>query len=76
MRRVIPYIASHFRKDRIWLRRTKPAKREYHIAVAIDDSSSMCDNQSKELAFESLALVSQVINISRINNIYILSNIF
>lgn len=61
MRRVIPYIASHFRKDRIWLRRTRPAKREYHITVAIDDSSSMCDNQSKELAFESLALVSQVI---------------
>lgn len=60
MRRVIPYIASHFRKDRIWLRRTKPAKREYKIAIAIDDSSSMSDNRSKELAFESLALVSQV----------------
>lgn len=60
MRRVIPYIASHFRKDRIWLRRTKPAKREYKIAIAVDDSSSMSDNRSKELAFESLALVSQV----------------
>lgn len=60
MRRIIPYIASHFRKDRIWLRRTKPAKREYKIAIAVDDSSSMADNRSKELAFESLALVSQV----------------
>ena len=28
MRRVIPYIASQFRKDKIWLRRTKPSKRE------------------------------------------------
>ncbi|KAL3912470.1 MAG: hypothetical protein SGPRY_008330, partial [Prymnesium sp.] len=29
MRKVIPYIASGFRKDKIWLRRTKPSKREY-----------------------------------------------
>ncbi|XP_077284299.1 midasin [Arctopsyche grandis] len=73
MRRVIPYIASHFRKDRIWLRRTKPAKREYHIAVAIDDSSSMCDNQSKELAFESLALVSQALNLLEAGDLAVLS---
>lgn len=46
---VIPYIASQFRKDKIWLRRTKPAKREYQIVLAIDDSSSMADNHSKEV---------------------------
>lgn len=33
MRRVIPYIASGFRKDKIWLRRTKPAKRDYQVRV-------------------------------------------
>ncbi|CAN0073906.1 unnamed protein product, partial [Ectocarpus sp. 13 AM-2016] len=33
MRRVIPYIASGFRKDKIWLRRTKPAKRDYQVSV-------------------------------------------
>jgi hypothetical protein len=27
MRKIIPYIASEFRKDKIWLRRTKPSKR-------------------------------------------------
>lgn len=27
MKRVIAYIASHFRKDKIWLRRTRPDKR-------------------------------------------------
>lgn len=32
MRRVIPYIASGFRKDKIWLRRTKPAKRDYQVS--------------------------------------------
>lgn len=33
MRRVIPYIASGFRKDKIWLRRTKPAKRDYQVCL-------------------------------------------
>ncbi|KAM3963373.1 LOW QUALITY PROTEIN: midasin [Aphomia sociella] len=73
MRRVIPYIASQFRKDRIWLRRTKPAKREYSIAIAVDDSSSMADNRSKELAFESLALVSQALNLLESGELAVLS---
>lgn len=59
MRKVIPYIASEFRKDKIWLRRTKPSKRDYQIVLAIDDSSSMADNHSKELAFESLSLIGK-----------------
>jgi midasin len=41
IRKIIPYIASEFRKDKIWLRRTKPNKREYQVMVAIDDSWSM-----------------------------------
>ncbi|XP_041950170.1 midasin [Alosa sapidissima] len=57
MRKVIPYIASQFRKDKIWLRRTKPSKREYQICLAVDDSSSMIDNHSKQLAFESLSVI-------------------
>lgn len=35
MRRVIPYIASGFRKDKIWLRRTKPAKRDYQVPLPL-----------------------------------------
>ena len=38
---IIPYIASQFRKDKIWLRRTKPSKRQYQVVVAIDNSRSM-----------------------------------
>lgn len=57
MRKVIPYIASQFRKDKIWLRRTKPSKREYQICLAVDDSSSMVDNHSKQMAFESLSVI-------------------
>nr|XP_054753036.1 midasin-like isoform X1 [Lytechinus pictus] len=61
MRKVIPYIASGFRKDKIWLRRTKPSKRQYQIMLAVDDSSSMADNRSKRLAFESLAVISNAL---------------
>lgn len=52
MRKVIPYIASQFRKDKIWLRRTKPSKRDYQICLAVDDSSSMVDNHSKQVRYE------------------------
>ncbi|XP_014672453.1 PREDICTED: midasin-like [Priapulus caudatus] len=61
MRKVIPYIASQFRKDKIWLRRTKPSKRTYQVMLAVDDSSSMADNHSKQLAFESLAVISNAL---------------
>lgn len=49
MRKVIPYVASQFRKDKIWLRRTKPSKRQYQICLALDDSASMVDNHSKQV---------------------------
>lgn len=62
MRKVIAYIASQFRKDKIWLRRSEPSRRDYQIAIAVDDSSSMQDNHSRQLAFESLACVSNALN--------------
>jgi midasin len=34
MRKVIAYIASHFRKDKIWLRRSRPDKRRYQVRPA------------------------------------------
>lgn len=54
MRRVIPYIASQFKKDKIWLRRTRPSKRQYQIIMAVDNSYSMVDSKAKvvSLLFE------------------------
>ena len=49
MRRIIPYIASNFQNDRIWLRRSKPSKRVYQILIAVDDSSSMSENDCKQV---------------------------
>ena len=53
MRKVIPYIASGFRKDKIWLRRTKPSKREYQVMLCIDDSESMQNTGAGNLACEA-----------------------
>lgn len=44
MKKVISFIASHYRNDKIWLRRTLPSKRDYKILIAIDDSMSMREN--------------------------------
>ena len=49
MRRIIPYIASNFQNDRIWLRRSKPSKRVYQILIAVDDSSSMSENDCNQV---------------------------
>jgi len=57
MRKVIPYIASGYRKDKIWLRRTKPAKRQYQVMICIDDSESMASTGAGGLACEALALL-------------------
>uniref|UniRef100_A0A3Q4MRM4 Midasin n=1 Tax=Neolamprologus brichardi TaxID=32507 RepID=A0A3Q4MRM4_NEOBR len=73
MRKVIPYIASQFRKDKIWLRRTKPSKREYQICLAVDDSSSMVDNHSKQLAFESLAVIINALTLLEVGQVSVCS---
>ena len=58
MKKVIGYIASGFRRDKIWLRRTKPSKRTYQIMLSIDNSKSMKYNKLQEMTFESIAILS------------------
>lgn len=62
LKRIIPYIASDFKKDKIWMRRTKPSKRDYQIMIAIDDSKSMNESRCSELALNSIALVSKALS--------------
>ena len=57
MKKIIPYVASNFTKDKIWLKRVKPSQREYQILIALDDSRSMAESHSIHLAFQTLALV-------------------
>ncbi|KAF2144305.1 uncharacterized protein K452DRAFT_316995 [Aplosporella prunicola CBS 121167] len=60
MKAIIPYIASQYKRDKIWLRRSLPSKRAYQIMLALDDSKSMAESASG-LAFETLALVSKAL---------------
>lgn len=61
MKKIIPYIASEYTKDKIWLRRTRASEREYQVLLALDDSRSMAESRSVHLAFETLALVARAL---------------
>lgn len=58
MRKVISYVASNYRKDKIWLRRSDPSQRDYEIALAIDDTLSMSEKNVGYLALESLIILA------------------
>jgi midasin len=62
MKKIIPYIASDYTKDKIWLRRTRPSQREYQVMIALDDSRSMAESHSVHLAYQTLALVSRALD--------------
>lgn len=43
MKKIIPYLASNYKKDKIWLRRSEPEDKDYRIMISIDDSLSMAE---------------------------------
>jgi hypothetical protein len=59
---VIGYIASHFRKDKIWMRRTRPDKRRYQVLLAIDNSRSMAENGCGAFALEATTLIAKALS--------------
>jgi midasin len=59
IKRIIPYIASSYKRDKIWMRRSIPTKRTYQILLCVDDSRSMGESASGSLALESLVMVSR-----------------
>lgn len=69
MRKVIPFIASNYRKDKIWLRRSRPSQREYQIMLVIDDSESMKQNNAGMVTFKTLALIGNALAQVRINGL-------
>merc|ERR1719317_1377763 len=73
MKKVIPYIASQFQKDKIWLRRTKPFKRNYQVLIAIDDSESMKDLGHGRLALEAMATLARALTRLEIGEIGVVS---
>ncbi|EOB15466.1 Midasin [Nosema bombycis CQ1] len=41
MRKIIPYIASDYRRDKIWMKRRKSDKKDYTVRLFVDNSKSM-----------------------------------
>jgi MoxR-like ATPase len=62
MRRLIDYVASNYTRDRIWMRRVRPDRRQYDIVVAVDDSASMRESGAHRLALESLVVVAAALH--------------
>eukprot|EP00762_Andalucia_godoyi_P001029 ANDGO_02023.mRNA.1 Midasin len=66
MKRIIPFVASQFRKDKIWLRRTKPAKRDYAIMLAMDNTRSMRECGAAIEAVTALSVLSRVCSMAEV----------
>jgi midasin len=62
MKKVISFIASHYRNDKIWLRRTLPSKRDYKILLAIDDTLSMKEGGLGFFSLEALSTISEALH--------------
>lgn len=70
---MIPYIASNYRKDKIWLRRTRPNKRDYQVVIAIDDSRSMSESCCGSVAIEALVTVCRAMSQLEMGNLAVTS---
>lgn len=73
IKRIIPYIASNYKRDKIWMRRSIPSKRAYQILLAVDDSKSMSESQGGHLALETLALVAKSLSMLEAGEMCIVS---
>lgn len=62
MKKVISFIASHYRNDKIWLRRVQPSKREYKILIGIDDTLSMKENKLGFFSLEAMITIMEALN--------------
>jgi len=62
LKKIISFIASNYRNDKIWLRRTMPFERNYYVMIAIDDSLSMKEHNLGFFALESLVIVTTALN--------------
>lgn len=61
IKKIIPYIASSYKRDKIWMRRAIPTKRAYQILLCVDDSLSMGETTSGTMALESLVMVARAL---------------
>ena len=73
IKRIIPYIASNYKRDKIWLRRSVPSKRNYQILLAVDDSKSMAESGAGFLALETVALLCKSLSMLEVGEISVVN---
>ncbi|KAI7985390.1 Midasin [Camellia lanceoleosa] len=69
MKKVIPYIASHYQKDKIWPRHTRPNKRDYQVVIVVDDSCSMSEFHCGDIVVEALVMMVSSLTFKQGNTI-------
>ncbi|KAK3943064.1 hypothetical protein QBC46DRAFT_282877 [Diplogelasinospora grovesii] len=77
IKKIIPYIASSYKRDKIWMRRAIPTKRAYQILLCVDDSSSMSPDNggvgaAAGMALESLVMVTRALTMLEVGQIGVL----
>ena len=72
IKRIIPYIASGYKRDKIWMRRAVPTKRAYQILLCLDDSYSMGLDGAGEMAVESLVMVAKSLSMLEVGQVGVL----
>jgi midasin len=73
LKRIIPYIASGYKRDKIWLRRSMPSKRSYQVMIALDDSRSMAESGAANLALKTLTLVTRSLSMLEVGEVSVVS---
>ncbi|ORM41180.1 Midasin [Babesia sp. Xinjiang] len=63
IKKLMAFIASNYQRDKIWLRRSKPSKRDYRVVLAIDNSRSMSVSNAGSLALKSFACIYQAMSV-------------
>ena len=71
MKKIISFIASNYRQDKIWLRRTLPFNRDYYITISIDNSLSMKQNNIGYYALQSMLILVKSLQKVGIDNLSI-----
>ena len=69
LKRIIPYIASGYKRDKIWLRRSMPSKRNYQVLIALDDSRSMRDSGSMDMGLKTLTLITRSLSMLEVGEV-------
>ncbi|GFE52883.1 ATPase associated with various cellular activities AAA family protein [Babesia ovis] len=69
IKKLMAFIASNYQRDKIWLRRSKPSKRDYRVVLAIDNSRSMSVSNAGTLALKSFACIYQAMSVLEVGEL-------